>query len=80
MIELTTEHIDRIWSSLIHFVPEKNKIDAGVDFINALRDLGVDDIEIKGAAEHDQKYEEAVNAVYDDEEQDDNESYNDYDE
>ena len=70
MIELTTEHIDRIWSSLIHFVPEKNKIDAGVDFINALRDLGVDDIEIKGAAEHDQKYEEAVNAVYDEEEVD----------
>ena len=78
MTELTTEHIDRIWTSLVHFIPEKNKIDAGIDFINALRELGVEDLEIKGVAEFDTKYEEAVNAVYEEEEQDEDDSYNDY--
>ena len=77
MIEMHHEHIDRIWSSLSHWIPEKMKLDAAVDFINSLQELGVEDSAIKQAAEFDPKYEEAVNAVYGDEE-DDDDYYDEY--
>ena len=77
MDEMTAEHIDRIWSSLSHWLPEKTKVDAGVDFINCLQEIGVEDSVIKQAAEFDPKYEEAVLAVVgqDDDMEDTNEDW-----
>ena len=71
MADITHENIDRIWNSLIHYLPERNKLDAAIDFVKSLEDIGVDEDEIKASAEYDPKLEEAINTVFDEEEDDD---------
>ena len=68
---MTHENIERIWNSLIHYLPERTKSDAAIDFIKSLEDIGVDEDEIKASAEYDLKLEEAINTVFDEEENDD---------
>ena len=72
MADITHENIDRIWNSLIHYLPERNKLDAAIDFVKSLEDIGVEEEEIKASAEYDPKLEEAINTVFeeDDEEED----------
>ena len=48
MAEMTHEEIERIWNSFSHYIPERTKLDGAVDFISTLRDIGVEDKEIKG--------------------------------
>ena len=73
MADMTHENIDRIWNSLIHYLPQRNKLDAAIDFVKSLEDIGVDEDEIKASAEYDPKLEEAINTVF---EEDEDEDYN----
>jgi len=78
MADITHEDIERIWNSLSHYVPDRQKLDAAVDFINTLKDMDVEQDEIKASSDYDPKLEEAVNSVFaDDEEEDDYNTYGD---
>ena len=73
MADMTHENIERVWNSLVHYLPERTKSDAAIDFIKSLEDIGVEDDEIKASAEYDPKLEEAINTVFD---EDEDENYN----
>jgi hypothetical protein len=64
MADMTHEDIERIWNAFSHYIPERSKTDGAVDFINTLRDIGVEDKELKASSDYDPKLEEAVNSVY----------------
>ena len=70
MADMTHENIERIWNSLVHYLPERTKLDAAIDFVKSLEDIDVDEDEIKASAEYDPKLEEAINTVFDEEEDD----------
>ena len=67
---MTHEEIERLWSSLSNYVPEKHKADAAIDFVKTLDDLGVETEEIKASGEFDPKLEDAIDTFYEDEEVD----------
>ena len=75
MVAMTHDDIERIWDSVVHFIPEKQKLDAAVDFVKTLESMGVEEAEIKAIGEYDPKLEEEVNIVF--EEDDDEEQYDD---
>ena len=64
MTEMNHEDIERIWNSFSHYIPDKQKSDAAVDFVSTLKDIGVEDNEIKASSDYDPKIEEAVGSVY----------------
>ena len=68
---MTHENIERIWNSLLHYLPERTKSDAAIDFVKSLEDIGVEEEEIKASAEYDPKLEQAIDTVFDEEEDDD---------
>ena len=74
MSDMTHENIERIWNSLLHYLPERTKSDAAIDFVKSLEDIGVDEDEIKASAEYDPKLEEAINTVFEEDEDDDYDS------
>ena len=71
MADMTHENIERIWNSLLHYLPERTKSDAAIDFVKSLEDIGVEIDEIKASAEYDPKLEEAIDTVFEEEEDDD---------
>ncbi len=71
---MTSEDIERIWDSMSHFIPEKQKLDAAIDFVKTLEGMGVDESEIKAIGEFSPKLEEAVVTVF---ENDEEEQYDD---
>ena len=71
MIDFTHEHIERLWNSMVHYVPERQKLDMAIDFIKSLEDIGVEIDEIKASAEYDSKLEEAINTVFEEDEESD---------
>ena len=73
---MTHEDIERIWDSVVHFIPDKQKLDAAVDFVKTLESMGVEEDEIKAIGEYEPKLEEAVNTVFE-EYEDDEEDYSD---
>ena len=70
MADMTHENIERIWNSLLHYLPERTKSDAAIDFVKSLEDIGVEEAEIKASAEYDPKLEQAINTVFEEEEDD----------
>ena len=64
---MTHENIERIWNSLLHYLPERTKSDAAIDFVKSLEDIGVEEREIKASADYDPKLEEAINTVFEEE-------------
>ena len=70
MAEMTHEDIELIWNSFSHYVPDRQKSDAAVDFLNTLKSINVDQDEIKASSDYDPKLEEAVNSVFTDEDSD----------
>jgi hypothetical protein len=70
MIDMTHEDIERLWSSLSNYMPDKHKADAAIDFVKTLEDIGVETDEIKASGEFDPKLEEAINAFYDKDQED----------
>ena len=71
MIEFTHEDIERLWNSIVHYVPERQKLDMAIDLLKSLEDIGVEQDELKACAEYDPKLEEAINTVFEEEEQED---------
>jgi len=71
MAEMTHEDIERMWNSVTHFIPDKQKADAAVDFVKCLDDIGVEHNEIKAIGEYDPKLEAAVDTVFEEYEEDD---------
>ena len=55
----------------MHYIPERSKSDAAIDFIKSLEDIGVEHDEIKASAEYDTKLEEAINTVFEEDEESD---------
>ena len=70
MQEFTHEEIEQIWNSISHYVPDRQKVDCAVDFIKTLVDIGVPTKVIKSAGEYDEKLEEAIESVFEDDEED----------
>ena len=66
---MTSEDIERIWDSMSHFIPEKQKLDAAIDFVKTLEGMGVEESEIKAIGEFSPKLEEAVVTVFDNDEE-----------
>ena len=77
MIDFTHEDIERLWTPIIHYVPERQKSDMAIDFIKSLEDIGIEQDEIKASAEYDPKLEEAIATVFEDDE--DSDGYGDDD-
>jgi len=71
MIDFTHEDIERLWDSVVHYVPERQKLDMAIDFIKSLEDIGVEIDEIKASAEYDSKLEEAINTVFEEDDESD---------
>ena len=71
MAEMTHEDIERIWNSFSHYVPDRQKSDAAVDFVVTLKDIDVEQDEIKASSDYDVKLEEAVQSVFKDDEEED---------
>jgi DNA-binding SARP family transcriptional activator len=71
MSDMTHENIERIWNSLLHYLPERTKSDAAIDFVKSLEDIGVEEREIKASADYDLKLEEAINTVFEEDEDED---------
>jgi hypothetical protein len=71
MADMTHENIERIWNSLLHYLPERTKSDAAIDFVKSLEDIGVEEREIKASADYDPKLEEAINTVFNEDEDED---------
>ena len=71
MAEMTHEDIERIWNSFSHYLPDRAKSDAAVDFVNTLKDIDVEQDEIKASSDYDVKLEEAVQSVFKDDEEED---------
>ena len=78
MIDFTHENIERLWNSISHYVPERQKLDCAIDFIKSLEDIGVEHDEIKASAEYDPKLEEAINTVFE-EDEDESDGYGEND-
>ena len=76
MIDFTHEDIERLWNAISHYVSERQKSDMAIDFIKSLEDIGIDHDEIKASAEYDPKLEEAINTVFE-EDEDEEEPYDD---
>ena len=68
---MTHEDIERLWNSVTHFIPDRQKQDAAVDFVRALDDVGIEHKEIKSIGEYDPKLEAAVDTVFEEYEEDD---------
>ena len=64
MTEMTHEDIERIWNSFSHYISDKTKTDAAIDFVNTLKSMNVDQDEIKASSDYDPKLEEAVDSVF----------------
>ena len=77
MVEMTQEDIERLWNSIVHYVPEKQKQDAAIDFVKCLDDIGVEHEEIKAIGEFDPKLEDAVSTVFEEYEEDYDDRYDD---
>ena len=78
MVDLSQEDIERLWNSIVHYVPEKQKLDAAIDFVKCLDDIGVEHDEIKAIGEYDPKLEEAVNTIFEEFEEDEQDYDNRY--
>lgn len=75
---MTHEDIERIWNAFTHYLPDRSKTDAAVDFINTLKDLDVEQDEIIASSDYDPKLEEAVQSVFPDDDSESEDDYNTY--
>jgi hypothetical protein len=76
------EQIEEIWTSISHYVTERQKLDCAVDYVKTLLDQGVSIKTLKAAQEYDDKLTEAIDIVLedidDDEDADISNYYDDY--
>jgi hypothetical protein len=63
---MDSTHIEEIWTTVTHYIPERQKLDCAVDFVKTLVDQGVDMRTLKAAQEYDEKLTEAITIVLQD--------------
>ena len=66
--QMTHNQIEEIWTSISSYLPERVKLDCAVGYVKTLIDIGIDTRVLKAAGEHDDRLEQAVNIVLEDEE------------
>ena len=64
------EHIEEIWTTISHYITERQKLDCAVDYVKTLLDQGVSIKTLKAAQEYDDKLTEAIEIVLEDTEDD----------
>ena len=64
---MDSAQIEEIWTTVSHYVPERQKLDCGDDFVKTLVDQGIDSEVLKAAMEYDEKLTEAITIVLEDE-------------
>ena len=64
------EQIEEIWTSISHYVTDRQKLDCAVDYVKTLLDQGVSIKTLKAAQEYDDKLTEAIEIVLEDTEDD----------
>jgi len=67
---MDSTQIEELWTTVSHYVPERQKLDCAVDFVKTLVDQGIDSEVLKGAMEYDEKLTEAITIVLEDEAED----------
>ena len=70
MEQMDSTQIEEIWTTVSHYVTERQKLDCAVDFVKTLVDQGVSIKTLKAAQEYDDKLTEAINIVLEDAEDD----------
>ena len=65
--------IEQIWNSISHYIPDRQKVDCAVDFIKTLVDVGISTKTIKAAGEYDDKLEQAIETVFEEDEDEEDE-------
>lgn len=64
------EQIEEIWTTVSHYITDRQKLDCAVDFVKTLVDQGVPIRTLKAAQEYDDKLTEAIDIVLEDTEDD----------
>ena len=64
---MTSNQIEEIWISISNYLPERVKLDCAVDYVKTLLDTDVDPKTLKAAGEYDDKLEQAIKTVLEDE-------------
>jgi hypothetical protein len=63
MEQMNKHQIEEIWNTVSAYLPERIKVDCAVDYIKTLVDMDVDTRVIKSAGEHDDRLQQAIEAV-----------------
>ena len=67
---MDSTQIEELWTTVSHYLTERQKLDCAVDFVKTLVDQGVSIKTLKAAQEYDDKLTEAINIVLEDAEDD----------
>ena len=74
--QMTSNQIEEIWTSISNYLPERVKLDCAVDYVKTLLDTDVDPKILKAAGEYDDKLEQAIKTVLEDEGLEEEEYFN----
>jgi len=64
---MTANQIDEIWIAISNYLPERVKLDCAIDYVKTLVDMDIDSKVIKAAGEYDEKLQQAIETVLDEE-------------
>ena len=63
MEQMNKHQIEEIWNTVSNYLPERMKVDCAVDYIKTLVDMDIETRVIKSAGEHDDRLQQAIEAV-----------------
>lgn len=72
---MTTNQIEEIWIAISNYLPERVKLDCAIDYIKTLVDMDIDTSVIKAAGEYDEKLNQAIETVLEDDINEDEDNY-----
>jgi hypothetical protein len=75
MEPMNKHQIEEIWNTVSAYLPERIKVDCAVDYIKTLVDMDVDTRVIKSAGEHDDRLQQAIEAVLAEDEEETKDEY-----
>jgi len=64
---MTANQIEEIWIAISNYLPERVKLDCAIDYVKTLVDMDIDSKVIKAAGEYDEKLQQAIETVLDEE-------------
>jgi hypothetical protein len=65
--QMTANQIEEIWIAISNYLPERVKLDCAIDYVKTLVDMDIDSKVIKAAGEYDEKLQQAIETVLDEE-------------